>query len=122
MTSWKVPQGDLPVDVETISDTVRRALRFGATRPGLTTLADLEERLRGHIAVLLPDAEAAAARRGGSDGVEQTTRRLVSIRAQLGSGLGLGRLSAHVQVAALAQDCQWLLEHRGDHLRGGDLE
>ncbi|MGW1840238.1 DUF6415 family natural product biosynthesis protein [Streptomyces sp. NPDC002067] len=110
MTPRKIVS-ELPVDVETINDTIQRARQLGATRPDLTTLADLEELLLGHIALLLPEVQAVTApQEGGAEGTTYA-RRLTAIRAQLRRDLGTGRLSAHVRVATLAQDCQWLLDH-----------
>ncbi|MEU9126458.1 DUF6415 family natural product biosynthesis protein [Streptomyces sp. NPDC048506] len=101
------PAPALPIDADTIGETIRRALWVGAGRPDLDTLAGLEEMLRGHIALLLPDAREAARRRWSTD--HQLITRLNGIERQMNQGLGSGALSAHVQVHQLARDCQYLL-------------
>lgn len=95
------------IDVETIGETIRRALSLGAGRPDLATLVELEELLRGHIALLLPEAREMARRCRPTD--DQLRTRLDGIAGQMNRGLGHGVLSAHVQVHQLARDCQYLL-------------
>ncbi|MFE0378325.1 DUF6415 family natural product biosynthesis protein [Streptomyces inhibens] len=100
----------LPIDAETISATIRRALRSGSGRPDLGALAELEEDLSGHIALLLPEARQSARRLfHGNIEAHRLTARLDSIERQTRQGLGGGALAAHVQVNQLARDCQWLL-------------
>ncbi|MFI7101068.1 DUF6415 family natural product biosynthesis protein [Streptomyces sp. NPDC050161] len=103
------------MDVEVVSDTIRRALSLGGGRPDLEAMAELEERLRGHINLLLPIVEAEADRLCGG-GLEWARRMHVmsTVPAQSERVLSNGPLSAHVHIAQLARDCQWLLDrHRG---------
>ncbi|WP_411134921.1 DUF6415 family natural product biosynthesis protein [Streptomyces sp. C10] len=103
-----------PIDVATVQSTIdaARALRGASAEPG--ELVDLELLLRGHIAELLTEAKAAADLMWrGSMEWSLLMGRLSSIRFQAGRGLGEGVLSAHVQIAQLALDCQWLLDEYG---------
>ncbi|MGD3105816.1 DUF6415 family natural product biosynthesis protein [Streptomyces sp. YGL11-2] len=114
MTTTTFPSADpgVRIDAETISETIREALRVGSGRPDLTTLAALEEVLRGHVALLLTEArEMARGRWPSGCEVSRLTARLDGIERQMRQGLGDGALSAHVQVHQLARDCQWLLAH-----------
>lgn len=70
-------------------------------------MAELDELLRGHIALLLPDARKTVRRRWPTD--HQLVTRLNGIVGQMNRGLGHGVLSAHVQVHRMARDCQYLL-------------
>ncbi|MFC9736595.1 DUF6415 family natural product biosynthesis protein [Streptomyces noursei] len=100
----------LPVDVELISATVRRALRLGSGRPAPGTLTELEEELRGHMALLLPEIHESAKRLWPSSiEAHRLKTRLDGIERQLQQGLGQGSLSAQIQVHQLARDCQFLL-------------
>lgn len=100
----------LPVDVEAISATIRRALCLGSGRPDPDALIELEEELRGHIALLLPEVRGSA-RKLWPNSIEahRLKARLDGIERQTRQGLGQGTLSAHVQVHQLARDCQYLL-------------
>ncbi|MEK2475921.1 DUF6415 family natural product biosynthesis protein [Streptomyces noursei] len=104
--------GEWPIDAETISRTIRQALRLGSGRPELGELAEVAEDLRGHVALLLVDAREAAGHRwpAGCE-VHRVTTRLDGIEQQTQRNLGDGALSAHVHVHQLARDCQWLLAH-----------
>ncbi|QRX91169.1 DUF6415 family natural product biosynthesis protein [Streptomyces noursei] len=100
----------LPVDAETITTTIRRALRLGFGRPAPGALTHLEEELSGHIALLLPEVRESARRLWPSSiEAHRLEARLDSIERQLSRGLGQGVLSAHIQVHQLARDCQYLL-------------
>ncbi|MFJ8675747.1 DUF6415 family natural product biosynthesis protein [Streptomyces sp. NPDC093589] len=100
----------LPIDAETISETIRRARQLGSGRPELSEMVELEEELRGHIALLLTEARKPDRARGqGNMEAQRLTGRLDSIERQTRQGLGRGALAAHVQVHQLARDCQWLL-------------
>ncbi|WP_432002995.1 DUF6415 family natural product biosynthesis protein [Streptomyces sioyaensis] len=104
---------DVQIDADTISATIIQALCMGSGRLDRTELEHLEEALRGHIALLLPDARTAARRLWhGSIEAHRITARLDDIARQTRQGLGQGPLSAHVQVRQLARDCQWLLTRR----------
>ncbi|MFF2807675.1 DUF6415 family natural product biosynthesis protein [Streptomyces sp. NPDC058000] len=109
----------LPVDVETMSTTIRRALRLGFGRPAPATLNDLEQELRGHIALLLPEVrESARQLRPSSIEAHRLKARLDGIERQTSRGLGQGVLSAHIQVRQLARDCQYLLaRHTAENQR-----
>ncbi|MFG2397078.1 DUF6415 family natural product biosynthesis protein [Streptomyces lydicus] len=101
---------DLPIDEDTITATLHQALRTGSGCPDLDELGALEEKLRGHIALLLPRArESARLLWHGSIEAHRLTARLDGIERQACQGLGDGPLAAHVQVHQLARDCQWLL-------------
>ncbi|MFI1736564.1 DUF6415 family natural product biosynthesis protein [Streptomyces sioyaensis] len=100
----------LPVDVEAISATIRRALCLGSGRPEPDALTELEEELRGHIALLLPEVRESARRLWpNSVDAHRLKARLDGIERQTRQGLGQGTLSAHVQIHQLARDCQYLL-------------
>ncbi|WP_432092209.1 DUF6415 family natural product biosynthesis protein [Streptomyces sp. bgisy100] len=100
------------IDQETIQAVIDRALRTGTGRLVMDELTEMEELLRGHIGLLLPDAEAAADRLWhGSLTWYQCRARLDGIRRQLKQDLGDRPLAAHIQVTQLARDCQWLLVH-----------
>ncbi|MFJ9411155.1 DUF6415 family natural product biosynthesis protein [Streptomyces sp. NPDC101393] len=100
----------VPIDAQTISETIRRARQLGSGRPELSEMVELEEVLRGHIALLLAEARKPDRAQGqGSVEANRLTGRLDSIERQTRQGLGRGAPAAHVQVHQLAQDCQWLL-------------
>ncbi|WP_435602874.1 DUF6415 family natural product biosynthesis protein [Streptomyces sp. bgisy130] len=101
---------DSPIDRDTISATIQRALCLGSGRPEPDALIELEEELRGHIALLLPEIRESA-RQLWPDSIEahRLKARLDGIERQTRQGLGQGALSAHVQVNQLARDCQYLL-------------
>ncbi|MER5968179.1 DUF6415 family natural product biosynthesis protein [Streptomyces sp. NPDC002055] len=106
------PDAPVPIDGATIQATIDQALRTGTGRLVMDELTELEARLRGHIELLLPDAEAAADRLWRGSTTWYTARaRLDSIHHQVKQGLGKGPLAAHIQVDALARDCHWLLVH-----------
>ncbi|MFG2098945.1 DUF6415 family natural product biosynthesis protein [Streptomyces sp. NPDC048612] len=103
-----------PIDIATVQSTIdeAQALRGSSAEP--RELADLELLLRGHIAELLVEAkDSADLMWRGSMEWSLLTGRLSGIRFQAGRGLGEGVLSAHVQIAQLALDCQWLLDEYG---------
>lgn len=99
-----------PIDVAAIDATISRALRVNAGRLDVKVLGDLEEELRGHIGLLLPEARAEAGRiwHGSIEWHRQTTR-LDGIERQARQGLGDTPLAAHIQVQQLARDCRWLV-------------
>lgn len=100
----------LPIDAETISATIRRALSLGAARPELDELAAAQEDLRGHIALLLPLVCADQARLPQDSGLtHMVAARLVGIAERAGQSLRPDTLAAHSQVAGTARDCQYLL-------------
>ncbi|WP_432093574.1 DUF6415 family natural product biosynthesis protein [Streptomyces sp. bgisy100] len=111
-------EGTLPpsasIDGAAVHDAIDRALRTSTGRIDTDELTDLEVLLRGHITSLLPAAEAVTDRLWRGSLAWYTRRaRLDGIRRQAEQGLGDGPLAAHIQVTALAHDCQWLLaEHR----------
>lgn len=85
-----------------IQATVDRALRPGPLPP-YDELVALEQALL----LIIADLYAAVAE-------QQLDQRELScmraIRYQTAVGLGVGLVSAHQQVRALARNCQWLLE------------
>ncbi|MFJ5677460.1 DUF6415 family natural product biosynthesis protein [Streptomyces sp. NPDC093097] len=97
--------GPPPVDVETISETIRRALRFGSIRPSREELAATDEALRGHVAVLLADLHETAGR------YLPDRHRVGRIEQLMADPLGKGILSADAEVHQRARDCQWLLAY-----------
>ncbi|MER5969223.1 DUF6415 family natural product biosynthesis protein [Streptomyces sp. NPDC002055] len=109
-----IHQGPGPIDEATIQDTIVRSLRTASGRIDMAELVRLDELLRGHIALLFPGVEASTDRLWrGSVAWYQRRAGLDRIRRQVAEGLGEGPLSAHIQVTALARDCQWLLtQHR----------
>ncbi len=102
------------VDEAAIQDTVVRSLRTATGRIDMDELRRLEQQLLAHIALLYPAADAATDRLWrGSIGWYTRRATLDGIRRQAEQGLGDGPLAAHIQVSALARDCQWLLtQHR----------
>ncbi|MER5969055.1 DUF6415 family natural product biosynthesis protein [Streptomyces sp. NPDC002055] len=118
MTDTPPPEAEgalASTDETAIQDTIVRSLRTAAGRIDMDELRHLEQQLLAHIAVLYPAVDAATDKlwRGS---IAWYTRRatLDSIRRQVEQGLGGGPLAAHIQVSALARDCQWLLtQHRG---------
>jgi hypothetical protein len=107
-----VPMGTLSIDVVIIDATISRALRENAGRLDLKRLAELEEELRGHIALLLPGArDAADSISSGSIELRRLNMRLDGIEQLVRRGLNGTPLAAHIQVQQLARDCQWLLQY-----------
>ncbi|MEU6062810.1 DUF6415 family natural product biosynthesis protein [Streptomyces sp. NPDC047097] len=102
--------GRYRVDVETIGATIARALRTGSGRPALAELAGMVEELRGHVAILLPEAQEST-RRLPTDSTEthRQRARLDGIERQLRQEPGADVFTAHVRVQLLARDCEWLL-------------
>ncbi|MFF8784197.1 DUF6415 family natural product biosynthesis protein [Streptomyces sp. NPDC015125] len=101
---------EVPVDAESISEAIRRALRLGAARPALDELTAAQEELRGHTALLLPLVRADQARLP-QDSVlaHQVAARLTGIGERAGQPLRPDTLAAHAQVAGIARDVQYLL-------------
>lgn len=100
-----------PVDVDVIRETIAQAHELRDLSTATAELADVAERLRGHIGLLLPDAQAATDKLWhGSIEWSRSTGRLSGVRHQIKQGLGAGTLAAHVQVNQLARDCIWLLD------------
>ncbi|WP_432000106.1 DUF6415 family natural product biosynthesis protein [Streptomyces sioyaensis] len=99
-----------PVDVETISATIGRALCLGSGRPDSGVLTELEEELRGHVSLLLAEARKPVRHLWPSSiEAHRLKARLDAIERRTQQGLGQGALSARVQVHQLARDCQYLL-------------
>jgi len=53
---------DVPIDPDTVGETIRRALQLGTGRPDLGELSAMHCALRAHISHLLPAARTSAAR------------------------------------------------------------
>ncbi|MEV5481843.1 MULTISPECIES: DUF6415 family natural product biosynthesis protein [Streptomyces] len=108
-----------PVDVETISATIGRALCLGSGRTDSGVLTELEEELRGHVSLLLSEARKPVRQLWPSSiDVHRLKARLDAIERRTQQGLGQGPLSARVQVNQLARDCQYLLaRHTAEALR-----
>ncbi|MFH8573797.1 DUF6415 family natural product biosynthesis protein [Streptomyces sp. NPDC017993] len=106
-----VARETLPIDVVTIDETISRALRVNVGRLDLVQLGELEEELRGHIGLLLPEARDAAGRIWrGSPEWHRRIVRLDGIERQVKQGISDAPLASHFQVQQLARDCQWLLD------------
>jgi len=106
----EAPPTAVAIDWETISETIRSALRTGSGPIDLDEMAALAETLRGHIALLLIEARETTSQLGrGTIEAHQTTSRLGGIEKQFRRPLASLPLAAHVQVQQLARDCQWLL-------------
>ncbi|MFI7101083.1 DUF6415 family natural product biosynthesis protein [Streptomyces sp. NPDC050161] len=104
-----------PADAEIATAAINAAMRLAAGQPDRTMLVELQQALRGHIALLLPLArKSARAPRHGSVEANRLTARFDSIEKQTRRDLPTGPLSANVQVQQLAHDCQWLLARCGD--------
>lgn len=105
------PDGDQrPVDVETIRASIAEAHRLRGLAATDAELLDVTAALRGHIAVLLPDVQAATDELWhGSLEWSRRSGRLSGIRAQCDQKVGAGKLASYVQVNQLQRDCEWLL-------------
>ncbi|AIA00585.1 hypothetical protein DC74_57 [Streptomyces noursei] len=95
----------MPIDTDTIADTIRQALCFGSVRPSREELAATDEELRGHVALLLVEARRTASPH------PPDRYRLDRISKHITFPLGKGMLSAHAEVPQRARDCQWLLAY-----------
>ncbi|MEC4014781.1 DUF6415 family natural product biosynthesis protein [Streptomyces sp. H27-D2] len=104
-----------PVDRDTVKKTISHGLTERSAPLRIEELAGLEQLLRGHIHLLLPEVEAKVdrMRHGGREWYAHRAR-LDGIRRQVDQGLGAGLLSAQRQVRQLARDCRWLLEQHPD--------
>lgn len=101
---------DTPIDAETISATIRRALRLGSARPALDELTAAQEELRGHITLLLPLVHADQTHLPQDSVLAHTVAaRLAGIAERAGQPLRRDILTAHSQVGSIARDCQYLL-------------
>lgn len=96
---------------EVMQDAVNRALRPGPPAP-YDELVALEQTLLVAIADLWAAVDAAERPHLDASGQERRRARMEAIRYQTAVGLGDGLMSAHMQVRALARDCQWLLDQR----------
>ncbi|WP_198539981.1 DUF6415 family natural product biosynthesis protein, partial [Streptomyces sp. CT34] len=86
------------IDADTISETIRRALRFGATRPARDVLAGADAVLRGHVGLLLDDVREAASRQPHSFETLRLTKRMDRIEQQLAHPFGQGVLPPRAEV------------------------
>lgn len=102
---------DAPIDTTTIRRTIERALTFHQ-RDSREDLAELHHLLRGHIQLLVPEAEASIEHlwRGSLDWYQRRSR-IDTIRHQAAADLADGILSARTQVAHMARDCSTLLAY-----------
>ncbi|MFI1203576.1 DUF6415 family natural product biosynthesis protein [Streptomyces sp. NPDC020883] len=98
-----------PVDAETIAATIRQALQFGASQPGRDVLAETDETLRGHVALLLDVNWKMAANQPNSFENYQLRKRLERIAQHMTHTFGQGALTVEAEVHQRARDCQWLL-------------
>ncbi|WP_146022242.1 DUF6415 family natural product biosynthesis protein [Streptomyces sp. CB02959] len=95
----------MPIDSETIADTIRQALRLGSIRPSREELVATDEALRGHVALLLVEARRITSPH------PPDRYRLDRITKHMAFSLGKGILSAYAEVPQRARDCQWLLAY-----------
>ncbi|WP_405843586.1 DUF6415 family natural product biosynthesis protein [Streptomyces platensis] len=101
---------DVPIDPDTVGETIRRALQLGTGRPDLGELSAMHCALRAHISHLLPAARTSAARLPqGAVTAHELKARLDGIEQRAGQQLQPNTFDAHVQIAHLARDCQCLL-------------
>ncbi|MEC4018074.1 DUF6415 family natural product biosynthesis protein [Streptomyces sp. H27-D2] len=102
-------------DRDAIQKTISHSLTERSAPLRCEELAELEQLLRDHIHLLLPEVEAKVDRmwHGGREWYRHRAR-LGGIRRQVGHGLGAGLFSAQRQVHQLARDCRWLLEQHPD--------
>ncbi|WP_407553046.1 DUF6415 family natural product biosynthesis protein [Streptomyces sp. Pv4-95] len=110
-----VAADQIPIDVHTIDGTIVRAMSMSRERLDADRLAELDELLRGHIALLLPPIRETAAKlwHGGTAWYQQAAR-LDGIARQAETEISSTPFAALVQVQLLARDCQWLLnQHTG---------
>ncbi|MGP3979504.1 DUF6415 family natural product biosynthesis protein [Streptomyces sp. KR80] len=104
-------QGD-EIDVARIGLTIDQALAERRVLPPYEELSDLEQRLRGHIQLLLPVVQEHT--RGmdrGSAMWYQRQTTLDSVRHLLDGGMGEGLMSATVHVHELGRTCRFLLDY-----------
>lgn len=107
----QAPADALPIDVVTIRATITRALRDGPA-PAHDDLVLLEQLLRGHIQLLLPEGERAVEqlKPGKVDYVGQ--RQVLNVaRDRVQKGLPSNPATAHTHVRLLAHDCRALLRY-----------
>lgn len=105
----------VPVDIEMMRRTIDRVLVLRSSPLTHTELEELEELLRGHIEVILPEALER------TDRLWRGSREWYLGRSTLGNiahnvrlGLGDGPLANYAHVTRLARDCDWLLRGHTD--------
>ncbi|MEV0598569.1 DUF6415 family natural product biosynthesis protein [Streptomyces sp. NPDC050315] len=97
---------NLPIDVATIHSALARA----QSTAQIEALAEVEQLLRGHIALLLPEVQRQVEDLSPRCGDwYRGTAHLRAIRAQVRHGLGDSSTDARRQIDQLASDCRWLL-------------
>ncbi|KIZ16816.1 DUF6415 family natural product biosynthesis protein [Streptomyces natalensis] len=105
------PTPDLPIDTDTISDTIREVQALGSGPLDLEAMTALHEMLRGHVALLLPPARSDAdSLWRGDTAWYQRAARLDGIIREAEQPLSHEPFAALVHVQLLARDCGWLLE------------
>ncbi|WP_407555455.1 DUF6415 family natural product biosynthesis protein [Streptomyces sp. Pv4-95] len=108
----------LPIDAETIGETIRRALGMGAAPLDAEAMAEVEEVLSGHIGLLLPEVRKAAEQLPPSSAEAHRLRARLDCIQQQSQLQAHHALRVHVQVQLLARDCHWLLaRHIGEVCR-----
>lgn len=109
MTASPDPQSD-STDAEVIRTTIERARAKCSVLPQYQELVELEQLLRRHLELLLPDAQASTDRLNrGTVLWYQRQRTLDRIRRVYAEGMGDGLRSAALHVQELARSCQFLL-------------
>lgn len=107
-------QSDATGAVQTAIDKARVVGHGAGTHEELEGLA---AELRGHVAQMLPVAQARADRMWrGSREWYVLALRLNGISTEAERPLAISKLAAHVQVRLLALDCEWLLTRYGGDL------
>ncbi|MCZ1013925.1 DUF6415 family natural product biosynthesis protein [Streptomyces noursei] len=105
----------IPVDVEMMRRTIDRALVLRSSQLDRAELEELEELLRGHIEVILPEALERTERLWhGSREWYLARSTLGTIAHSVRLGLGDGLLANYAHVTRLARDCQWILRGHTD--------
>ncbi|MCM2580648.1 DUF6415 family natural product biosynthesis protein [Streptomyces meridianus] len=112
------PRADLdalPIDAATIRASVERAATVTAVLPQYQDLVTLAQLLRGHLHLLLPDAQADTDRLNRGTALwHQRQTTIDRTRRTLAEGMGHGLLSAAMHVQELGRACGFLLSWHGE--------
>ena len=71
-----LPADSLPIDIETMRTSARRLLAPDAVVPSVQELETLTLLLKGHLALIIPEAGRAASSRRGDDDLARVRARM----------------------------------------------